>query len=128
MAKIGELNDSWYEWVKTRPECIRLLCERFPPDTLYRLKSTGSRVTIYSYSETNTVTVNITGQYNAHMMDRQVFGIDPDDLEECALPVADEPLGTLLTEDADVETYIDLVRPAILEARGITPKPGADHD
>ncbi len=122
MAKIGELNDSWYEWVKTRPECIRVLCERFTPDRLYRLKSTGSRVTIYSYSEDNTLTVDITGDYNAHMMDRRVFGINPDDLEECDLPAEDEILGAVLTDDADIEAFVDMVRPAILEARGIKPK------
>lgn len=120
MAKVHELDETaWNEWVKTRPDVVRAVCERLPPDRLYRMKSTGSRVTLYSYSEDGTVTVDITGEYNAHVMDRQVFGIDPDDLQECDLPGADEPLGTLLTDDADVEAYIDMVRPAVLKARGL---------
>lgn len=122
MAKISELNqEAWGEWVASRPPIVKAVCEKLPPDRLYRMKSTGSRVTLYSYSEDGTVTVDITGQYNAHMMDRQVFGIDPNDLEECDLPGPDEPLGTLLTEDADVEAYIDAVRPAVLAARGLAP-------
>ena len=34
----------WEEWVKSRPECVQVLCRQFPPNRLYRLKSSGSRV------------------------------------------------------------------------------------
>lgn len=107
MAKIADLDETaWQEWVNSRPPIVKAMCERLPPDRLYRMKSTGQRVTVHSFSENRTVTVNITGQYNAIMFDRQVFGIDPDDLEECDLPPSDEPIGTLLTEEADLDAYI----------------------
>lgn len=76
------------------------------------LKPTGQRVTIYSYSEDGTVTVNVTGEYNLTMFDTQVFGINPDDLEPCELP--DGPTGTLMTpEQADEnrETLRVMIRP-----------------
>ena len=57
------------------------------------MKSTGHRVTMYSYSENGTVTVNVTGDYNVVVFERQVFGISPDDLEECDLPAPGEFLG-----------------------------------
>lgn len=118
MAKIAELNEAgWQEWVASQPPCVQELCKRLPPDRLYRMKSTGQRVTILSYGEDDRLRVNITGRYNAIMFDRQVFGIDADDLEECDLPGPDEALGTVLTDDGDVKAYIDAARPAILAQR-----------
>lgn len=118
MAKVGEMDEAgWNAWVATRPPVIQAMCAKLPPDRLYRMKSTGQRVTLHSYSENETVTVDITGEYNATMFDRQVFGVAADDLEECDLPASDEPIGTLLTEEAEVEAYIDLTRPAILAGR-----------
>jgi hypothetical protein len=120
MAKIAEIDQTaWAEWVATRPECVRVLCEKLPPDRLYRMKSTGQRVTLHSYSENNTVTVDISGEYNFLTFDRQVFGIDPDDLEECDIP-SGELLGTMIVQDDDVEAFIDAVRPDVLASRGIT--------
>jgi len=121
MAKIIEWNEKqkqeWDEWVSSRPEIIQDLCKRFPPYNLYRLKNSGHRVTLYSYSEDGTMTVNVSGEYNAVMFDRQVFGIKPDNLVECDLPKSDEPTGTLLTEEEDVEEFIDRVRPSVLADR-----------
>lgn len=109
MSKIAELDLAAFDaWVATRPPVIQELCKRLPPDRLYRLKSSNHRVTLYSYSENGTVTVNVTGQYNALTFERRVFGISPDDLEECELPGPDEPLGVMLTERADVDRFIDL--------------------
>lgn len=123
MAKITEIDqEAWAAWVATRPECVQVLCERLPPDRLYRLKPTGQRVTLHSYSENGTVTVDISGEYNLITFDRQVFGINPDDLEECDVP-AGELLGTLIVQDADVEAFIDEVRPSVLAARGMTSCP-----
>jgi len=48
------------------------------------------------------------------MFDRQVFGIKPEELEECDIPRMDELIGTILTKKEDVETFIDIVRPAIV--------------
>lgn len=107
MAKIAELDQAAFDaWVAARPECIQTMCRKLPPDRLYKMKSTGHRVTLHSYSEDGTVTVDITGQYNCIVMDRQVFGIDADDLEECDLPDSNEVIGTLLTEPEEVDGFI----------------------
>lgn len=123
MAKVIEWSDeqkkAWDEWVATRPSVIQEMCKRFPPDRLYRLKTSNNRVTLYSYSESGTLTVNVTGEYNAIVFDRQVFGIKPEDLEECDLPSADEITGTVLTEKEDVESFIDMVRPAIVGGKNL---------
>lgn len=100
------------EWVASRPEAVRDVAERFEPWSLYRLKGSGSRVTVYSFQETEpvTMTVNVSGQFNAVMFERQVFGVKPEDLEPCDLPADDEPLGAVLTEREDVDRYINDVR------------------
>lgn len=107
----------WKKWVKSRPKKVRVIAERFDPWSLYRLKDTGQRVTLRSISEDGTVSVNITGDFNVIMFDRYVFGIDPDKLEPCELPDESEPIGTVLTEEADIEAFVDMVRPAILAKR-----------
>ena len=121
MAKIIEWSEeqekAWEDWVSTRPQIIKDLCKRFPPYNLYRLKNSGHRVTLYSYSENGTITVNVTDEYNAVMFDRQVFGIKPEDLKECDLPGTDEEIGTVLTVEEDVEEFIDIVRPSVLADR-----------
>lgn len=121
MARIIEWNDDqqkgWDEWVASRPKIIQDLCRRFPPYNLYYLKDPGQKVTISSYFRDGTLKVNVTGEYNAVMFDREVFGIKPEDLEECDLPNASESVGTCLTEKEDVEEFIDIVRPIILADR-----------
>lgn len=121
MAKIIEWTDEqqngWGEWVASQPEIIQDLCRRFPPCNLYRLRYTNQKVTIVSYCEDGTLIVNVSGEYNAIMFDQEVFGIKPDDLEECDLPETSEPVGTLLTEEKDIEKFIDKVRPSILATR-----------
>lgn len=81
----------WDEWVAERPQCIQDMIAKYNLrlDRLYRLKTTGQRVTLYSLSEAGTVTVNIEERFNSHCMlplgallDRSVFGINPADLEE----------------------------------------------
>jgi len=87
MAKVIEINKKqWNDWVKTRPKVIQKLCERFPPDKLYQILGHGHRATIYSYEEDGTMTVNVTGEYNLVVCDRQVFGVKPSDIKECDLP------------------------------------------
>jgi hypothetical protein len=88
MAKLGELTPQqeagWRAWVEERPECIRAIARRLRPDTLYRLKTTGQRGIIYSFSEDGTVTMNFPGEFNPMQFSgRQVFGLNPDDIEEC---------------------------------------------
>lgn len=108
MAKIHEWDQAeWDRWVAERPPVVQELCRRFPPNTLYRMKSTGERVTMLGYNEKGTVTVAVSGQYNQVVFERNVFGVPPDDLEECDFPGPDEPLGTLLTENEDIEAFVE---------------------
>jgi hypothetical protein len=94
MAKIGDLNvEGWKDWVSGRPGVVRDLCERYPPDRLYLLKTTGQRVTILSYFENGTVRVEVSSDWNLVFFNREVFGIDPSDLEECDLPDENTPVG-----------------------------------
>ena len=108
---------AWKEWVAARPPHIQALCEQFPPNRLYRMKSTGRRVTIYAYNEDKTVDVAITRQFNYHFFDRRVFGIDVEDLAECDVPAPDEPLGALLTEEPAIGEFIERTRPLVLAGR-----------
>ena len=111
MAKIKEIDEAaWNEWVATRPESVQKLCRQLPPNRLYRLKTSGHRVTLYSYCEDGTLTVEVSGEYNAVMFDRRVFGIKPEDLEECDLPKPGEPLGTILTDRKEVEAFCATMR------------------
>jgi hypothetical protein len=63
------------------------------------MRSTGQRVFPVSYSEDGTVRVIVSGKYNLVSFEREVFGVEIDDLEECDLPGPDEPLGAILTAD-----------------------------
>ena len=111
MAKIRKLKQpEWNAWVASRPESVRKLCRSLPPDRLYRLKTSSHRVTIYSYSEDGTVTVIVSGDYNALAFERRVFGIKPEQLEECDLPPPDEPHGVVFTEPDQFEALIAAIR------------------
>lgn len=93
-----ELNQAaWDAWVATRPPIIQEMCAKLPPNLLYLYKSTGQRVTIESYSENGTVTVQVSGEYNLIEFERSVFGVPQDELEECDLPPADQPVGVVLS-------------------------------
>lgn len=111
MAKIAEIDEeAWNKWVSTRPVIIQELCRKYPPDRLYLLKPTGQRATIVSYSEDRSITVNITGDFNCHIFDREVFGIKPEDLEECDLPDDNDILGAALSDPKDVDDYIRIIK------------------
>jgi len=88
VSQLGELDqEMWAEWLAGRPAVIRDLATRFPPNLLYRLRETGSRVTLHSYSEDGTMTVTVGKEFNEFLwFERNVFGIEPEDLEECDLP------------------------------------------
>jgi len=107
-----EQEKEWAEWVASRPDKVRAVAERFPPWELYRMKSTGQRVTVASYSEDGTVSVNVSADFNVTLFERNVFGIDPDDLEPCDLPNETEPRGALMTGE-EVNENIDALRVAI---------------
>ena len=94
-----EQRAGWAEWVAERPEAVRLVAEKFNPWALYRLKTSNHRVTLVSFDEPKdgspvTLRVNVTGEFNRVAFERCVFGIKPEDLEECDLPGPDEPLGS----------------------------------
>jgi hypothetical protein len=99
MAVICEMNEAGRAWLATRPVVVQQLAAQVAPNRLYKLKSSGHRVTVYSYCEDGTVTVAVTGDYNAVVFDRRVFGIKPEELEECDLPEPGERLGTMLADE-----------------------------
>lgn len=118
MARIGqptsEQEAAWAEWVESRPESVKAVAKRFDPWSLYLLKTTGQRVTILAIAEDGTVRVNVSGNYNFLIFERQVFGINPDDLEPCELPSDDELTGSLMTPeqvDDNIEELRCMIRP-----------------
>lgn len=117
----AEEQEAWDAWVESRPDSVKAVARRFVPWALYRLKTTNQIVTIHSYSENGTVTVDITGDHNLILFDRQVFGINPDDLEPCDWP--EGPVGTLMSPeqvDANQDALRVLIRPDLftLDANG----------
>lgn len=88
MAIVNQMDEAAFEeWVASRPAAIQAMIRRHPPGRLYLLKTTGQRVLIHSYLEDGTVKVDVNAEFNATVLPRRVFGISPDDLEECDLPV-----------------------------------------
>lgn len=112
---------AWKEWVSKRPENVRRVAEHLEPWTLYRMKSTGHRVTLISFDEHEnggvTLRVRVGAEHNYLTFERQVFGISPDDLEPCELPGKDEPLGAIFTTDDEIDRFINAARPAVLIER-----------
>lgn len=106
MAIVKLFNRATFDaWLSSRPKAIQDLAAQLPPDRLYLLKKAGHRCTIHSYSEDGTVTVHVTGDYNLVVYGRKVFGVVPADLEECDLPPADAPRGTLFPFLPEVESH-----------------------
>jgi len=106
-------------WVAERPPDVQEMVKSHPPNLLYRNTVTNQRVCIVSYSEDGTVTVAVTGKFNRCMYERNVFGVPLNELEECDLPGPDEELGAMLTEQKDVDAFINAVRPHVLKQRGL---------
>lgn len=111
-----EQRTEWAAWVAARPPNVRTVAERFFPWKLYRLK-TGSghqRVFVTAFDEENddrvTLRIAVTGQFNLVAFERQVFGIDPKDLEECELPEAGEPLGSANLSIEEARELFDAAR------------------
>lgn len=118
----------WVAWVEARPPKVRGAIEAhaIEPWKLYRMRSTGHRVTLYSIDEPEdesapcTVTVNVTGEFNVVAFERRAFGVALDDLEECELPAPGELTGSMdMTIDEAREAMRDLeaAKPSI---RGTT--------
>ena len=103
---------AWRAYVADLPEAVRTVAEHYDPWTLYRLKSTNQRVFLLAFFDPDdhgkvTCRVAVTGEFNLVTHERAVFGIDPDDLEECDLPAPDEMLGSF---DFPIEVLSDLMR------------------
>ncbi len=77
------------------------VAERFEPWGLYRLVPTGQRVTVVSFGTHDdgsiTLTVNVSSEFNFATADRDVFGINPNDLVPCELPEPSERCGSIRT-------------------------------
>ena len=96
MAKLKGFDSTEFDkWLADRPQVIKDLAKRFPPNVLYQMKDTGHRVFVRGYSEDGTLIVHIGGQLNRVMFERDVFGVPPEKLEECDFPPEDEPVGAL---------------------------------
>lgn len=58
MAKILEFTEAeqveWDAWVESRPDVVKDLAKRFPPNVLFRLKPGKQRVHVISYAENGT--------------------------------------------------------------------------
>ena len=89
---------TYERWVSERPSPVRVVAERVKPWKLYKLRSSGHLVVLYSFDEhddgTVTLKVDVTGRFNALAFERRGVGIDPDDIEECDLPGEDDLVGT----------------------------------
>lgn len=96
MARFEEPNENqlqeWAVWLSTRPAAIQKVAKEYGPWTVYRIKSTGDLVRLYSYGEVSdgsvTLTVHIPKEWNPGRiaLHNSVFGLKPEDLEECELP------------------------------------------
>lgn len=111
MAIVREMDEKgWNSWVATRPATVQEMCRKLPPDRLYRMNSTGHKVTLHSYSEDGTVTVDVSPDFNQVCFGRRVFGVAVDDLAECDLPEPDEPHGAMLEDEDSIDSFCDAVR------------------
>ena len=104
-----EMLEEWEEWLKSRPPQIAEVARCYPPWELFRMGS-GHRCTVHSYGEledgTVSLTVSVTGEYNFVAFDRNVFGIDPDELAPCSLPATNEVLGTAMLDETKITEWV----------------------
>jgi hypothetical protein len=100
----------WRRWVQSLPDPkARETGEKVDPWTLYRIKSTGQRATLTSIFADGTLSMAVSGEFNAVLFARTVFGVPLDDIEECGLPDPSEPVGVALTEQ-EVKDNLDALR------------------
>jgi hypothetical protein len=105
----AELN----EWAESCPPVIQELLTRVKPNRLYLNKPTQQRGYAVAWNENGTVTLAFIGKYNGPDVldfDRNVFGLTPEELEECDLPSPDEQLGARLTDPKDILSHINDLR------------------
>jgi hypothetical protein len=91
-------------WLEGRPPVIQDLARRFPPEGLYRIKSTGQVCQLYSYTEFRDGGVGfmvtcLPGQSVLFPEGHRVFGLKEDDIEPTTREYYDErckALGSLM--------------------------------
>ena len=101
----GEALAEYSRWLAGRPPAVQDMVVKRPPDRLYRIP-TGHRVVVIAYAEGGTVRVAVTGRWNFVTVDHQVFGVPLEDLVECDLPGPGETLGTMVTDPAEAERFL----------------------
>lgn len=101
-------------WVESRPPVVKEIARKLDPQYCYLLKTSNQFVTMYSISENGTVTVNVLAALNPGLdFERQVFGVDPDDLQAVDVPGHFDPeRKPLLTDRQDVKDYCDMLAKA----------------
>lgn len=103
---------AWKEWVASRPSAAcRAAGEKVNPWTLYRLKGTDQIVFVVSLFEDGTVKVRVSADFNLILFERDVFGINVDDLEPCEIPKG-TVTGALLSQE-DLNANVDAIRVAV---------------
>lgn len=88
----------WGLWLRERPQVIKDMAEKLPPNRLYLYKPTGQIGTLMSYAENGTVRAAFSNDLNFQVSTpggRQVFGLSPDDFEECDYPPVDKLVGPM---------------------------------
>lgn len=123
-----ELNEpEWSEWLNGRPQVIKDMAAKYPPNVLFRLPGErGNRCHIHAYNDDGTVIVTVSGQFNRILFGRNVFGVDPATLVECDLPGPDEELGDVSQEAGYTQEDVEnILIPRIREEMGIK---ACNHD
>ena len=77
-------------WLAERPPVIQEMARLAQYNRWYRLKTTGQIVSLYSYNEDGTVTITVAACIeNLSAFAFNVFGVNPNELEECDGPQAE---------------------------------------
>jgi hypothetical protein len=56
------------------------------------------------------MTVSVRGEFNLVSFERNVFGVKPEDLEECDLPSPDDSTGAVLSTQQEIDEFIERIR------------------
>jgi len=106
--KLFEIQEGEMEqWLKDRPPVIAQMFRKRPPNLLYKINPSGSKGTIYSYSEDGTISLAVSGEYCLVQFPSRVFGVSIDNIEECE---PDEQVGTLCNTDEEILAVINRAR------------------
>lgn len=91
-------------WVESLPvEAAKEAARKILPWKLYRIKGEGPRMALIGVWNDGTCQMAIRGEWNLVAFERNVFGVNPDDLVECELPAPDELLGVTMNDEQTME-------------------------